>query len=175
MRSVTSARTSTTAVTSTTNISRGSTSSSGQRSLMSVRTTASFAKASSGPVVDLTTAAVTAHAARSKKSKSRSQYSPAGRRNEPPVSSDARSTSSTAVSSAPSGSSSAQKNFPSYDDTHWGDPIATAQAAAKKEGKKPGRARKHKVKKWVDAQPILEVEVPEGGPNGSWAPEDVEF
>jgi hypothetical protein len=137
---------------------------------MSVRTTASFAKASSGPVVDLTTAAL---AAQSKKSNSKSQYSPAGRRAKP-VSSDSRNTSSTAVSSAAS-TSSAQTNFPSYDNTDWGDPIATAQA--KNVGKKPGRARKNKAKKWVDAQPILELEVPvpEGGPNGSWAPEDVEF
>ncbi|KAI0253687.1 hypothetical protein BJV78DRAFT_1191288 [Lactifluus subvellereus] len=171
------------------------------RSAVSVRTTASDASANASPV-DLTAAAVAAHAART---------SPTGKRQ---PASDTRSVASahtsttvwsnhtgvsrrTGASSAKRSAASAsttasdvllnnptvetpislasvaeQKGFPAFAHTTWGDTITKAQAGAKK---KRNRNKSKKVAiTQLEQPPLLEVELPPGGP-GNWGDSKVNW
>ena len=119
----------------------------------------------------------------------------------PATRSDGRSSASSNARGPPTPStatSSAANGFPTFADTHWGDPIAMALAAAAKEDRRdrsgqeeageegPGgqkasksaRKRRNKVKSaLVQAQAVqanvleeavLDVQLPPGGPGSSW-------
>ena len=109
--------------------------------------------------------------------------------------SDARSSVSSSARApvTPSVTSASAKGFPTFADTHWGDPIAMALAAEAKEGgeesgkkaSKSARKRRNRAKSaqvQVQAQVLaaqvsvveLEIQLPPGGPGSSWGDPDGE-